>query len=94
MVDRDKTRLGSDEYDKGDLKDELKRSGFDEDTADYIADIVNDRKAKQWSQMLGRQEAVREIKVYIDSLHTALQTFEQNYLGQEEPVVTQETKRR
>ena len=40
--------MSRDKFDKGDLKKELKRSGFDDCIADDVADRVNDRKNDEW----------------------------------------------
>jgi hypothetical protein len=65
------------DFDKGDLKDELKASGFEDCIADNIADRVNDKKADGWNYNIGRQEALREIEMFIDSTKTAYNNFRQ-----------------
>ena len=39
MYIRDRGRSDTDDYDKGDLKDELKMAGFEDEVADSIADL-------------------------------------------------------
>lgn len=63
------------DFDKGDLKDDLKRAGFEDSMADNIADRVDDRKARGWTYATGRQEAVREAQMMIDSSKAALENF-------------------
>ncbi len=63
------------DFDKGDLRDDLKHAGFEDCVADNIADRVDDRKAKGWSYGTGRQEAIREAQVFIDSSKAALDNF-------------------
>lgn len=63
------------DFDKGDLRSELKRAGFEDCIAENIADRVDDRKAHGWTYETGRQEAVREAQLIIDSSNTALDNF-------------------
>ena len=63
------------EFDKGDLKDELKHAGFEDCMANNIADRVDDRKAHGWTYSTGRQEAIREAQMLIDSSRAALDNF-------------------
>jgi hypothetical protein len=65
------------DFDKGDLKDELKNAGLEDCIADDIADRVNDRKADGWSQDMGRQEAMREIEMFIDRAKQAYENYRQ-----------------
>ncbi len=62
-------------FDKGDLKDELKSAGFEDCVADNIADRVNDRKTDHWTYGQGREEALREIQMFIDSTRSAYNRF-------------------
>jgi hypothetical protein len=63
------------DFDKTDLKDDLKRAGFEDCIADNIADRVDERKAHGWTYETGRQEAIREAQLIIDSSHAALDNF-------------------
>ncbi len=62
-------------FDKGDLKDDLKNAGFEKCDADNIADRVNDRKNDNWTYDTGRQEALKEIQNYINNIQTAYNNF-------------------
>jgi hypothetical protein len=77
-LDRTTWRNDADDYDKGDLKDELKRAGFEDDIADEIADRVDKRASGKWTQMQARQEAVREIETFMNSNQRAFENFRQN----------------
>lgn len=68
-------RSNEDKFDKGDLKDDLKRAGFEDCVVDNIADRVNDKKADGWTYGTGKQEAVREIEMFIDSTKSAYNNF-------------------
>lgn len=76
-IDRSNWRSDTDDFDKGDLKDELKRSGFEGDIADTIADRVNDKASGKWTQMQAREEAMREIEMFMDSNRRAYENFRQ-----------------
>ena len=77
-IDRSNWRNDAEDFDKGDLKDELKMSGFEDDIADEIADRVDKRASGKWTQMQARQEAVREIETFMDSNRRAYENFRQN----------------
>jgi hypothetical protein len=62
-------------FDKGDLKDELENAGFEDCVADNIADRVNDKKADGWTHNQGREEALREIEMFIDSTRQAYENY-------------------
>jgi hypothetical protein len=70
-------RNSSDKFDKGDLKDDLKRAGFEDCVVDNIADRVNNRKADGWTYGTGLQEARRELETFIDSTKSAYNNFNQ-----------------
>jgi hypothetical protein len=65
------------DFDKGDLKDELKNAGFEDCIADDIADRVNDRKTDNWNQNIGRTEALKEIELLINQTRQAYDNFRQ-----------------
>ncbi len=77
-IDRSNWRNDADDFDKGDLKDELKMSGFESCVADNIADRVDDKASGKWTQMQAREEAVREIEMFLDSSRRAYDNFRQN----------------
>jgi hypothetical protein len=68
-------RRSDTDFSKGDLKDDLKRAGFEDCVADNIADRVDDRKAKGWTYDVGRQEAIREAELIINSSKAALDNY-------------------
>ncbi len=70
--------MDENKFDKGDLKKELKRSGFDDCIADDIADRVNDKKTDEWNADKGREQALSEIKMLIDNNNKAYDNFRQN----------------
>jgi hypothetical protein len=67
--------LGKNDFDKGDLKDELKNAGFEDCIADDIADRVDDRKTDNWNVDTGRAEALREIDMLINRTRQAYDSF-------------------
>lgn len=71
----DLVRRSDTDFSNGDLKDDLKRAGFEDCVADNIADRVDDRKAKGWTYDVGRQEAIREAELIINSSKAALDNF-------------------
>ncbi len=76
------------EFDKGDLKDELKNAGLEDSVADDIADRVNDRKTDAWTQDMGRQEALREIEMFIDRTKAAYENYRNRNLSSSGAVST------
>jgi hypothetical protein len=72
-----------DDFDKGDLKDELERAGFDKCMADDIIDRVDDRKADGWTYNTGREEAIREAQMLIDSSKAALNRYKSESVASE-----------
>jgi hypothetical protein len=69
--------LSKDKFDKGDLKKELKRSGFDDCIADNVADRVNDKKTDEWDANKGREQALLEAKMLLDNNNRAYDNFRQ-----------------
>jgi hypothetical protein len=67
--------LDKNDFDKGDLKDELKNAGFEDCIADDIADRVDDRKMDNWTSDNGRNEALREIDMLITRTRQAYDNF-------------------
>ncbi len=65
------------DFDKGDLKDELENAGFEDCVADNIADRVDDRKDDSWTADTGRQEALKEIEMFIDNTRRAYDNYRQ-----------------
>ncbi len=76
------------DYDKGDLKDELKSAGFEDCVADNIADRVDDKSTDRWTQRQARQEAAREIQIFMDSTRQAYDNFKKNIGSYRETVST------
>jgi hypothetical protein len=70
-------RSNDEDYDKGDLKDELKSAGFTDCVANLIADNVDKIAEGEWSQKLARQEAVRHIYSFMESNREALDRYEE-----------------
>ena len=69
--------MSKDKFDKGDLKKELKRSGFDDCIADNVADRVNDKKTDEWDANKGREQALLEAKMFLDNNNRAYDNFRQ-----------------
>jgi len=65
------------DFDKGNLKDELKNAGLEDSIADEIVDRVDERKADGWSQDMGRQEALKELEMFIDRAKQAYENYRQ-----------------
>jgi hypothetical protein len=63
------------DFDKGDLKDELKNAGFEDCIANDIADRVDDRKSDSWNVDMGRTEALKEIDMLINRTRQAYDNF-------------------
>jgi hypothetical protein len=74
-------RSGDKDFDKGDLKNELKDAGLQDCVVDDIADRVNDRKVDGWTQNNARQEALAEIKMYIDRSTQAYENYRQRNMS-------------
>jgi hypothetical protein len=73
--------MANKDFDKGNLKDELKNAGFEDCDADNIADRVNDRKIDNWTQNDARTEALKEIEVYINKTRQAYDNFRQRNMS-------------
>jgi hypothetical protein len=67
--------LDKNDFDKGNLKDELKNAGFEDCIADDIADRVDDRKTDNWTSDIGRTEALKEIDMLISRTRLAYDNF-------------------
>jgi len=65
------------DFDKGNLKDELKNAGLEDSIADEIVDRVDERKVDGWSQDMGRQEALKELEMFIDRAKQAYENYRQ-----------------
>ena len=68
-------RNPNEKFDRGDLEDELKASGLNKRIAEEVSDNVK-RKADNWTFEEGRQEAVRELKLLVESTQQAISRFE------------------
>lgn len=73
--------LDKNDFDKGDLKDELKNAGFEDCIADDIADRVDDRKTDGWNSDMGRTEALKEIDLLITRTRQAYDNFRNRNTG-------------
>lgn len=73
--------MGDNDFDKGDLKDELKNAGFEDCIADDIADRVDDRKTDNWTNDVGRNEALKEIDMLINRTRQAYDNFRNRNIG-------------
>ncbi len=71
-------RDANDDFDKGDLKDELGASGFEDCVIDSIADRVEDKAGDNWNHGQAREAAVKEIEMFIHSTQEAYNTFKKN----------------
>lgn len=65
------------DFDKGNLKDDLKNAGLEDCIADDIADRVNDRKTDNWNADVGRAEALKELDMLINRTRQAYDNFRQ-----------------
>jgi hypothetical protein len=77
--------LGND-FDKGNLKDELRNAGFEDCIADDIADRVDNRKMDNWTVDSGRNEALKEIDMLINRTRQAYENFRQRNMPRESEV--------
>ncbi len=64
-----------DSFDKSHLKNELRYAGFEDCVADNIAERVDDRKMDGWTNTMGRDEAMREIDLFITRVKQASDNF-------------------
>ncbi len=76
--------LDRSDFDKGDLKDDLKNAGFEDCIADNIADRVDDRKMDNWTVDMGRAEALKEIDLLINRTRQAYDNFKQRNMSTSE----------
>lgn len=84
----DTFRNDAKDFDKGDLKKELKDAGLQDCVADDIVDRVNDRKVDGWNQNMGRQEAMKEIEMFIDRARQAYDNYRQRNASSSAAVTT------
>ncbi len=68
------------DFDKGELKSDLKNAGFEDCIADDIADRVNDRKIDNWNQDMGRAEALKEAELLLNRTRQAYDNFRERNL--------------
>jgi len=76
------------DFDKGDLKDELKNAGLEDCIADDVADRVDDRKTDNWTQETGRQEALKELDMLINRTRQAYDNFRQRNTATSEHIMS------
>ncbi len=67
--------MASKDFDKGNLKDDLKNAGFEDCIADDVADRVDNRKMDNWTADSGRAEALKEIEMLINRSKQAYDNF-------------------
>lgn len=67
-----------DSFDRGDLKHELKHAGFQDCVVDDIAERVNDHKLDGWTRAQGRDEAMREIEMFITRVKQSYDNFRES----------------
>lgn len=73
-------RQPTSDFDKNALIDDLKLAGFEGPIAEIIAARVDNRKAKEWTQDMGRQEALKEAQLLLKNSHLALDAFREGTL--------------
>lgn len=69
------------DFDKGNLKNDLKNAGLEDCIADDIANRVNDRKTDNWNADMGRSEALKEIEMLINRTRQAYDNFRQRNMS-------------
>lgn len=74
-------RTSTRDYDKLSLIDDLKLAGFDESIAYDIANRVDKRKTKEWTQDIARQEAIKQAQTLLQHSHAALDIFRSSTLS-------------
>ncbi len=80
--------MDKNDFDKGDLKDDLKNAGFEDCIADDIADRVDDRKTDNWTADTGRVEALKEIDMLINRTRQAYDNFRQRNVSTRETMTS------
>lgn len=80
--------MDKNDFDKGDLKDNLKNAGFEDCIADDIADRVDDRKTDNWTADMGRSEALKEIEMLINRTKQAYDNFRQRNMPTRETMTS------
>jgi hypothetical protein len=68
-------------YSKTALIDDLKIAGFDDGTANTIADKVDKLKGENWTYDMGRQEAIKQAQTLLQNAHNALDSFRSGTLA-------------
>jgi hypothetical protein len=76
--------MAKNDFDKGDLKDDLKNAGFEDCIADDVADRVDNRKTDNWTADTGRAEALKEIDMLINRSRQAYDNFRQRNMTSRE----------
>lgn len=77
-----------DNFDRGELKHELKHAGFQDCIVEDIAERVNDRKTGNWTRTDGNKEAVREIEMFINRAKQSFDNFKQSNMPTKETMTT------
>ncbi|MGD0405204.1 MAG: hypothetical protein ABSB10_00930 [Candidatus Bathyarchaeia archaeon] len=65
----------NEEFNKFDLKRELRNAGFENFIVDNIVERVNEKKVDGWTIKQARQEAVREIEILLRSTKHSFDNF-------------------
>lgn len=50
-------------------------AGFEDSIAEIIANCVDQKKVEGWTYSMGRQEAIKQAQILIETSHAALDTF-------------------
>ncbi len=77
-----------DNFDKGELKHELLHAGFESCVADDIVERVSDRKVSGWTASQGRDEAMREIDMFINRQKQAYDNYKERNMPAKGTVTT------
>lgn len=73
-------RSSTSNYNKVALINDLKLAGFEESITYTIVDQVEEKKSNEWTQDMGRQEALRQAQILLQKSHSALDTFRTHQL--------------
>ena len=74
-------RSSTSNYNKVALINDLKLAGFEESITYTIVDQVEEKKSNEWTQDIGRQEALRQAQILLQKSHSALDTFRTSTLS-------------
>lgn len=74
-------RSSTSDFNKTDLISDLEVAGFEDSLARMIADKVEKIQAKEWTQDMRRQEAIRQVQRLLHNAHAALDIFRASTLS-------------